>query len=126
MPWYYTVEKSSLTPPGFVFGIAWTLLYVMIALAGNALWRSRHQEKIKILWTLFIVQLLLNWSWTIIFFKIHAVGVAFAIIVLMIFLNCSIISKAWKDSRFVTYMMVPYTTWLIFAAYLNFMIWKLN
>ena len=124
--WYHSLYKSSLTPPDVVFSVVWTALYVLIALVGNFFWRYRDEPKAKVMWNLYIIQLLLNWAWTIIFFGCHLVALAFLLIVVMILINMNIILKAKKKYYFAANMMIPYTLWLAFAGYLNFMIWKLN
>ena len=124
--WYHSIYKSDLTPPGIVFAIVWTMLYVVIAFVGNFLWRYRDEPKAKGIWNLYIIQLLLNWSWTIIFFEFHLVLLAFLLIVAMILINMNIVLKAKKRYYFAANMTVPYIIWLVFAGYLNFMIWKLN
>lgn len=124
--WYHSLYKSSLTPPDVVFGVVWTFLYVIIALIGNFLWHYRDESKARGTWTLYIIQLLLNWAWTIIFFEFHLVFLAFLLIVVMIFINVNIVIKTKQRYYFAANMTIPYIIWLAFAGYLNFMIWKLN
>lgn len=126
MHWYNYLHKSIASPSPKVFPIAWTVLYIMIALVGNFLWKHRLEQKTNYLQILYIIQLLLNWLWTPVFFGFHLMGSAFFLIATMILLNLCIIILAMKRYFFVTAMMIPYTAWLIFAAYLNFIIWKTN
>jgi tryptophan-rich sensory protein len=120
------LAKSTLTPPDYVFPIVWSLLYVLIALVGSFFWRYRDEPKVKAMWTLFITQLLLNWAWTIIFFGCQLIALGFWVIVILVFLNVNIALKARKKYYFAANMMIPYILWLVFAGYLNFMIWQLN
>lgn len=124
--WYHSIYKSCLTPPSIIFTVVWTMLYVVIALVGNFLWRYRDEPKAKEIWTLYIIQLLLNWAWTIIFFEFHLVFIAFLLIVIIVLINMNIVLKAKKRYYFAANMTVPCLIWLVFAGYLNFMIWILN
>lgn len=125
MQWYHQLIHSSLTPPPVAFGIAWTLLYVLLAIAGYNYWQSRHQPALRPARYCFFAQLLLNWAWTPIFFHAHALHAGFVCIVLMI----SLTTTALWFSRKLTWAWVcltPYWLWLVFAAYLNGMIVYLN
>ena len=124
--WYHSLYKSFLTPKDIVFPIVWTVLYIMLALVGNFLWRYRDEPKAKRIWNLYVIQLLLNWAWTIIFFGCHLIGLAFLLIVAMILINMNIVLKAKKKYYFAANMMIPYILWLAFAGYLSFMLRKLN
>jgi tryptophan-rich sensory protein len=126
MHWYSSLHKSLASPSPKVFPIAWTLLYIMIALAGSFFWKRRHEPAIRPLLKMYSIQLLLNWIWTPIFFEWKLIGLAFFLILSMISINLLIIIRAKKEYFFVTSIMTPYTIWLIFAGYLNFIIWKIN
>ena len=69
--WYKTLNRSTLTPPGYVFGITWTILYSMIGLCGWIIWSQRPTQKLISLKSLYLLQLFLNWTWTPLFFKYH-------------------------------------------------------
>jgi benzodiazapine receptor len=126
MHWYSSLHKSVLSPSPKIFPIAWTVLYIMIALVGNFLWKHRLEQKTNYLLILYAIQLLLNWIWTPVFFEFHLIGSAFFLILSMILLNLCIIILAKKGISFVKVMLTPYTLWLVFAGYLNFIIWKTN
>lgn len=124
--WYRTIVRSSLTPPNIVFPIIWTILYIMIALAGWKLFQgfftdSRGTDKPRLFYS---IQLLLNFLWTPVFFYWHLTGVALVIIALMIiFVAFTIISTSYQ---FVKYMLLPYLIWISFASYLNAFIYFNN
>ena len=121
-PWYYNLEKSSLTPPNFVFGIVWPILYCVIAIAGWRIFQGARSEDNRAIRTYYVIQLLLNWSWTPLFFHLQQIHLAFLCILLIILFTVLIIIKAYKKMRLVSWLMLPYLLWLIFASYLNYVI----
>ena len=123
--WYLTINKSPLTPPNYLFGVVWSLLYTMIAISGWAIWHSKY-KKIQGLKTLYIVQLIFNWAWSPIFFTYHLTGFALIWIFLIIGIVFFIILKTYKKLKLVSLLFIPYFLWLSFAAYLNFYVWKYN
>lgn len=125
-PWYQSLNKSIFTPPTFVFSFVWPILYAMIAIAGWSLWDSRHKPGMKLAFHLFIAQLVLNWVWIPIFFQFHLIGLAYFILIAIIILTLIIIFLVRKENKSVVLMLIPYCLWLIFAAYLNAVIWQLN
>ena len=124
--WYYSLNKSPLTPPAAVFPIAWTILYIMIALSLFFYIKDGlRQEKIIPL-VIFITQIILNLLWTPVFFESHNIKLAFFIIIALIILVFINIILFYKKSKTAAFLLVPYFLWLIFAAYLNYEIIKLN
>lgn len=124
--WYYSLNKSPLTPPAAVFPIAWTILYIMIALSLFFYIKDGlRQEKIIPL-VIFITQIILNLLWTPVFFESHDIKLAFFIIIALIILVFINIILFYKKSKTAAFLLVPYFLWLIFAAYLNYEIIKLN
>ncbi len=126
MDWYNSIVKSSLTPPGFVFSVTWTVLYIILALVGKSLWDKKQEKQVKPLLTLFLIQMILNWIWTPIFFAMHMTGLSSLIILIMIIINCYIMVNSLSKYQRITYAMIPYFLWLIFATYLNLVIWLEN
>ena len=124
--WYEGLNKSALTPPGPVFSIVWSILYALLAIVGWVLWNNRDNIKIKYLIYLYFIQLVMNWAWTPIFFQLHWLGFSFLWIIVMIFLNAVIIAGIKNDKKVIALTLTPYFLWLIFAAYLNGVIWILN
>jgi tryptophan-rich sensory protein len=118
--WYQSIEKPSWNPPGWVFGPVWTALYIMMGIAFYLIWVSKADDKIKrkamILWG---IQLVFNFFWSIIFFGNEQ------IIGLWLFILLTIFAFARIDKR-AAWLLVPYISWVSFAAYLNFTIWELN
>ncbi|WP_454785724.1 TspO/MBR family protein [Legionella sp. WA2024007413] len=124
--WYDRLHKSTLTPPGWVFSVVWSILYAFLAIVGFKLWQNRSKPQIKIVMPLYIIQLIMNWLWTPIFFQLHWIGFSFLWILVMISLNAIIILKIKDTERGSALLLTPYFLWLIFASYLNGMIWILN
>lgn len=125
-PWYEGLNKSSLTPPGFVFSIVWSILYALLAIVGWALWKNKSNHKTKNLIHLYFVQLIMNWAWTPLFFQLHWIGFSFLWIMAITILTGIIIVKANDEKKEISLALIPYLLWLIFAAYLNGMIWVMN
>jgi len=119
--WYVRIQKSTLTPPNYIFPIAWTTLYVILAICGWLIFQ-KYSASPKILKYLFIIGMLLNWLWTPIFFNLHWVWTAFIIIDLMILTTLGIIIISYTALPLVSYLLVPYFLWLVFASYLNMII----
>jgi len=124
--WYQTLHKSSLTPPDIVFPIVWTVLYAMLAISGWSLWQYRQQPKAKIALGFYGAQMVLNWAWTPLFFNFHLIAVSFYCIILITILTLTTIFLTKNNFKFSSIMLIPYVVWLIFASYLNGVIWMLN
>jgi len=125
--WYKTITLPSWNPPNWVFGPVWTLLYVLMGISFYLVWRSDSGPPLKrtaIL--LFAVQLVLNFFWSVIFFGRHQIGWAFAEILLLWMVIIATIFSFSKISHAAAWLLVPYISWVSFAAILNFTIWKLN
>ena len=74
--WYSTLNRSPVTPPNYVFPIAWTILYGIIGASGWLIWREQQLPKLTAIKTLYVAQLILNWSWTPLFFSYHLTGIS--------------------------------------------------
>ena len=112
--WYLGLVKSNLNPPGYVFGIVWPILYLLM---GITIWRTYNVIK-----NLFYVQLFLNAIWSWLFFSFHLPLIALLDIWLLIFINLKILFLIFKEDRLAALLFVPYITWLFFAYYLNLFI----
>ena len=124
--WYPTLHKSTLTPPDIVFPIIWFILYCMIALSGCSLWQYRSQPKAKLALVFYAFQVLLNWAWTPLFFYFHWIGTSLLCIISIIILTLMTIIMTRNTYKLSCILLIPYFIWLIFAGYLNDMIWILN
>jgi translocator protein len=123
--WYSTLHRSDLTPPNYVFPIAWTILYGIIGACGWLIWRPQAFPKLSIK-TLYVTQLILNWSWTPLFFGFHLTGLSLVVLGTIDILVFALICLAYRRMKAVSLLIVPYMSWILFATYLNFYIWKYN
>jgi len=123
--WYLALNRSSLTPPNFVFGIVWSFLYALIAICGWRIWRDSGSQY-GMLKIVFCAQLILNWTWTPLFFVYHLTGLALVCILLIIAAVAWLILATYKNLRMISVLLMPYIVWSIFAAYLNFYIYQHN
>lgn len=125
---YETINKPPLAPPSVLFPIVWSVLYVLMGISfGNILIRGREQgiytlPSVKI----YLAQLAVNFFWSIIFFGLRAFVLSFLWLVLLWVLIIMMIDSFSKISKFAAYINIPYFLWVSFAAYLNFMIYRIN
>ena len=124
--WYPTLNRSPVTPPDFVFGITWSVLYAMIATSGWLIWRAKPFAGLPMIKKLYIAQLVLNWSWTPIFFTCHLMGFALVCLTAILALVVTLVIKTYKPLTTASVLLIPYALWLSFAGYLNFYIWQAN
>jgi tryptophan-rich sensory protein len=126
--WYASLAKPEWTPPPWVFGPAWTILYAMMAVAAWRLWRRRHarpHESRRAL-ALFAVQLAMNLAWTPVFFGLQRPDLALVVILLLWVAIAATIMAAWKACKTAAALLMPYLAWVTFATALNMAIWRLN
>ena len=124
--WYNTLNRSPLTPPNYVFPVAWTILYGIIGICGWLIWREHSFRKISVIKTLYLTQLILNWSWTPLFFHYHLTGLSLVVLGAMDIIVGALIWLSYPKIRLVSVLMIPYLFWILFATYLNFYIWWCN
>ncbi|HAT4673013.1 tryptophan rich sensory protein TspO [Legionella pneumophila] len=124
--WYEELNKSGLTPPGPVFSIVWSILYALLAIVAWVLWCSRNESEMRSVFYLYSVQMLMNWAWTPLFFVLHWTGLGFLWILVMADLTGLLILSLKNKKESIAILLLPYLVWLLFAAYLNGMIWLLN
>lgn len=124
--WYETLQKPAWNPPAWVFGPAWTLLYVMMAVAAWRVWRVGGWRAQRGALVLFVVQWALNALWTPLFFGLHRPDIAFAEIVALWCVLALTVRAFWRVERLAGALLLPYWAWVTFAAALNFTLWQLN
>ena len=114
--WYKKQKKSSLTPPGYVFGIAWSILYVILAIYFVLALNVPGSQKAL---AYFIIQMLFNISWTYVFFRRRLQVTAFIMILVMILFSVLSMMEMFKLNKMIALLLIPYIAWLCFATYLN-------
>jgi benzodiazapine receptor len=131
--WYQTIHRPGFTPPDWIFGPVWTALYVLMGMSAWLLWRARVRPvspaaRAAATWALvvFAIQLLLNATWSIIFFGLHAIGWAFFELAVLWVAIVGTILLSWRASRLAAVLLFPYLAWTTFAGVLNAAIWRLN
>jgi benzodiazapine receptor len=123
--WYTTLAKPAWSPPDWIFGPVWTVLYATMAVAGWLVWRRGGLASVPALrW--FAVQLVLNVGWSVVFFGLRMPGLAVIEIVVLWLAIVATLMTSWRVSRPASILLVPYLLWVSFAAALNVAIWRLN
>ena len=128
--WYAGLAKPAFNPPNWVFAPVWTALYGLMALAAWLVWRTPRfgpgalpRRKGLIL---FAIQLTLNALWPPVFFHLHQIGAALAVILLLWIAILLTILSFWKIERYAAALMIAYLVWVTFATALNYAILRLN
>ncbi len=124
---FSVMNKPSLSPPGWLFPVVWTILYVLMGIASYIIYQQgKDREDVKTALSFYIVQLAFNFFWTIIFFNYESYLFAFIWLIVLWNLVLITIIKFNKISRVASYLMIPYLIWVTFAGYLNLGIYMLN
>ena len=127
MKTFESLVKPALSPPGFIFPIVWTLLFVLMGVSAYLVWTSdapRIQKQRAL--AVYGVQLAINFLWSIIFFNLDAYLFAFVWLLLLWLMIILMIYLFGKISRTAAYLQIPYLLWVSFAGYLNMAIYLLN
>ena len=124
--WYARLKKPSWNPPAWVFGPVWTTLYAMMAVAAWLVWKRGGFAARRGPLALFITQLVLNATWTPLFFGLHQPGFACAEIVSLWLAIAATLAAFWPLNRASAWLLAPYLAWVSFATALNFALWRLN
>ena len=121
------VAKPPLSPPGWVFPVVWTVLYILMGVASYlVLSSSAYKTKIDKALMLYGVQLAVNFFWSIIFFNLGEYLFSFVCLVLLLFLVVYTAKLFFDCNKTACYLLIPYILWIVFAGYLNFGIFVLN
>jgi translocator protein len=127
MGWYSTLIKPSFNPPNWIFGPAWTLLYILMGIAFALIWNAGTEKKeVKKAMKLFGLQLILNLIWSFLFFTMQNPAIAFIDIVILLIVINSTIRHFAAINKTAGYLLIPYLLWVSFATLLNGSIWYLN
>jgi tryptophan-rich sensory protein len=126
--WYPSLIKPSFNPPNWVFAPVWTILYIMMGVAGGMVWNRLEQdsENVKKAFTFFIIQLALNAAWSVIFFYFHNPFLALIEIILFWLIIFETYIQFKKIDKTAGLLFIPYIAWVSFATILNASILWLN
>lgn len=119
MKFYKTLNKSSLTPPNWVFSFVWPVLYVMMFISLSLVWNNKKCFPYCNAITFFLIQLGFNLIWTTLFFKLQRPLLALIDILLILFFTIVTFTKFININKTAGYLLLPYLLWLSFALYLN-------
>ena len=123
-PWYSTLVKSNFNPPDWVFAPVWTTLYFLMTIA---IWHAWHKNTKNInLIYYYLIHLLFNTTWSIVFFVFHSIMLALINLIILILLIIFLIFKYKKVSLLSFYLMIPYLIWCLYALLLNSSLLVLN
>ncbi|HRK18129.1 MAG TPA: tryptophan-rich sensory protein [Hyphomicrobiaceae bacterium] len=121
--WYQSLAKPSWTPPNWLFGPVWMLLYIMIAIAGWRVWLAGGMSAAIVVWGINIIA---NGLWSYLMFGINRIDLAFYDIVVLWLTIAAFIVLAWPLDRTAALLFVPYLIWVSYASALNLTIWRIN
>lgn len=121
-----TIVKPPLSPPGWVFPVVWGILYALLGIGVGMIWHTGPSPLRNRSINLYIVQLVVNFFWSLIFFNAQAFGFAFLWLILLFVLVLAM-TLAFRQLRPTAgQLQIPYLLWLTFAGYLNWGVWVLN
>jgi translocator protein len=125
--WYATLQKPSFNPPSWIFGPVWITLYLLMGISLYLVWLKRGSNSLtQTAIILFVVHLILNALWSIIFFGLKNPMIAFFEIIVLWIMIVVLIYIFFKIDKRSAYLLLPYFLWVSFASILNFSIWQLN
>ena len=123
---YTDLEKPPLSPPGVVFPVVWAILYALMGISAYLVYHSEESMKRKEALVIYTIQLLVNFSWSIIFFRFEALGLAAAVAAILFILVASMVTAFRRVRPLAAALNIPYLLWSLFAAYLAAGNWVLN
>lgn len=122
---YNVLKKPNLSPPSYVFPIAWIIIYIMISISLYLVTNTKKNGNFDY-YMIYVIQLIVNSLWTFIFFGLECFLFSFFWILLLIILVLFMTCIYYQNNKYSAYLLIPYICWLIFAAYLNLQIYLLN
>lgn len=121
---FESLQKPVLSPPGWLFPVVWTILYILMGIASYFVLVSKKPNQIAL--TVYIIQLIFNFFWSIIFFNFELYLFAFVWLVILWLLILTTTILFYQIEKISGYLMIPYLLWVTFAGYLNLSIYLLN
>jgi translocator protein len=125
--WFTTLVKPSFNPPSWIFGPVWTVLYILMGISLYRVWRLGWKNNhVRLAVIFFLVHLVVNVLWSIVFFGAHQIGLALALILFLWLCILVLVSTFWHHDRWAAALLVPYLLWVTFATVLNYAFFMLN
>ncbi len=124
MSFFDAVQKPPLSPPGWLFPVVWTILYLLMGFASYLVLVSERPGQTA--WKLYVIQLIFNFFWPIFFFNLEQYLLSFVWLLLLWLLILATILWFSRSSKLAGYLLIPYLLWVTFAGYLNLGIYFLN
>lgn len=125
--WFKTLVRSPISPPDWVFGPVWTVLYILMGAALYLIWDKGFKNKrVKFAFWLFIVHLAFNVGWSVVFFGMQSLFGGFVVLLVLWMFIIALIWKFFRIDRWAAFLLVPYFLWVSFAGVLNVSLWLLN
>ena len=123
-PWYSQLIKSDINPPDWIFAPVWTTLYLMMTLAIWFFWHSKNRDMNTVY--IYFIHIIINTTWSIIFFGYHQIFLAMIVLMILIFLIIILFIRFKRVNFVSSYLMIPYLLWCCYALFLNFNLFILN
>ncbi|MCP8304020.1 MAG: tryptophan-rich sensory protein [archaeon] len=125
--WYASLQKPSFNPPNWLFAPVWLILFALMGVSAYLVWsKGLESEGVKAALFIFVVQLVLNVLWSIVFFGLHSIFYSFVIIIVLWIAIALTITAFVRVSKKAGALLLPYILWVSFASVLNYYIWLLN
>jgi tryptophan-rich sensory protein len=127
MDWYRTINLPAWTPSGAVIGAVWTTIFILTAMSAILVWNKGMNAKyFPAIVGIFILNAVLNFTWSYLFFGKHLIGTDVFVAGLLEISVLFLIILIWPISKLASSLLFPYSAWVFFATYLNYLIWSLN
>lgn len=123
--WYAGLNKPFFSPPNWIFGPVWTMLYLLMGISVYLVWVSKS-KKVKKAINIFLIQLFLNFLWSLLFFGWHSPILGLVNIIILWIFIMKTIKNFYPISKISAYLLYPYLAWVSFASLLNAAVWWLN
>ena len=125
-PWYADLAKPTWTPPNWLFGPVWTILYILMAVAAWMVWRQGEHPGARSALVSYVVQLILNGLWSWIFFGRQRIGLALLDLLVLWIAVLATLILFWRVRGSCGLLLLPYLVWITLAGVLNLAVWHLN
>ncbi len=125
--WYANLKKPAFTPPNWLFGPVWTILYILMIICVYLIWRQGlDTEGILLAFILFWIQLAFNSLWSVVFFGMRSIAGGVTVILILWMLIIATIATSFMVNLWAGILLIPYIIWVSLASYLNIGIWFEN